>query len=248
MLLQPTIDKLRALRLLGMAKALEQQLKDPDIRSLSFEDRLGFLIDSEATERESKLIASRLKAANAKQQACMEDVKPNSVCGLDKSTIKELSLCNWARLRKNITISGPTGIGKTFLACSLINCACRNGYKAIYYRAQRLFHNATMARADGSYTKMLAKLARVDVLVIDDFGHVSITDDISRDLLEIIDDRDTKSTVIISQLPVDNWHQTFTNATIADAILDRIVHKAYKFALDGETRRKLESNNINDTE
>jgi DNA replication protein DnaC len=239
MLLQPTIQKLHELRLAGMAKALEQQLKDPDIQALSFEDRLGLLIDNEATERESKKVASRLKAAKPKVQACLEDVKTDLVGGLDKRTLRQLALCHWARDHRNITVDGATGTGKTYLACSLINSACRTGFKALYYRAQRLFHATTMARADGSYTKLLTKLARIDVLVIDDFGHASVTDELSRDLLEIIDDRDTKSTIIVSQLPVNDWHQTFTNATIADAILDRIIHTAYKFSLDGESIRKL---------
>lgn len=238
MLMQPTIEKLHTLRLSGMAKAFEQQLKDPDIHTWSFEDRLGLLIDTEATERESKRITSRLKAAKPKQQACIEDIKTNPACGVDKAMLKQLALCNWIRDHRNVLISGPTGIGKTYLACSLINSACRSGYRALYYRAQRLFHNTSVARSDGSYIKLLTKLARIDLLVIDDFGHASITDELSRDLLEIIDDRDVRSTVIASQLPIEQWHHTFTNATIADAILDRIVHSAYKFDLDGETRRK----------
>jgi len=243
MLMQPTIEKLHLLRLSGMAKALEQQLKDPDIHTLSFEDRLGLLIDTEATERESKRITSRLKAAKPKQQACIEDIKTNPSGGVDKSMLKQLALCHWLRDHRNILISGPTGIGKTYLACSLINGACRTGYRALYYRTQRLFHNAALARSDGTYIKLLTKLARIDLLVIDDFGHAVVTDDMSRDLLEIIDDRDAKSTVIASQLPIDQWHHTFTNATIADAILDRVIHSAYKFELAGETRRKPHDTN-----
>ncbi len=237
MLMQQTIEKLSALRLSGMAKALEQQLKDPDIHTLSFEDRLALLIDTEETERESRKIASRLKAAKPKQQACIEDIKTNPACGVDRTTLKQLALCYWIRDHRNVLISGPTGIGKTYLACSLINSACRSGYRALYFRAQRLFHNASVARSDGTYIKLLSKLSRVDLLVIDDFGHASVTDEVSRDLLEIIDDRDVRSTIIASQLPLGDWHHTFTNATIADAILDRVVHNAYKFELDGETRR-----------
>jgi len=238
MLMQPTIDKLRALRLGGMMKALEQQLNDPTIQTLSFEDRLGLLVDTEATERESKKIASRLKVAKPKQEACIEDVKTNAAAGVDRSVLKQLALCHWIRDHRNVLISGKTGVGKTFLACSLINSACRSGYTSLYFRAQRLFHQTAVARADGSYTKLLTRLSRIDLLVIDDFGHASITDEISRDLLEIIDDRDVRSTVVVSQLPVKQWHETFTNATIADAILDRIIHNAYKFDLDGESRRK----------
>lgn len=238
MLIQQTIEKLYQLRLKGMAKALEQQLRDPEIHALAFDDRLGLLVDTEATERESKQLASRLKAAKAKQQACIEDVKTNPTCGVTKSTLKHLSTGHWIRDHRNVLISGPTGIGKTYLACSLINTACRTGYKALYYRAQRLFHNMSVARADGSYIKLLQNLAKIDVLVIDDFGHALITDEISRDILEIIDDRDVRSTVIASQLPIDQWHQTFTNPTLADAILDRLIHNAHKFNLDGPTRRK----------
>ncbi len=238
MLLQPTIEKLRILRLTGMVKALEQQLRDPDINSLSFEDRLGMMIDSEATERESKQCASRLRAAKPKLQACIEDVKLKATKGIDKSMLKELSLCRWIKDHRNIQLCGPTGIGKTYLACSLINSACRAGYKALYYRAQRLFHNVAVARADGTYTKLLTNLSKVNLLVIDDFGHASVNDEMSRDLLEIIDDRDHSSTLIASQLPLDHWHQTFTNATIADAILDRLVHNAYKLSLDGPSKRK----------
>jgi len=236
--MQQTIEKLRGLRLSGMLRALEQQLNDPDTQLLSFDDRLGLLIDTETTERESKRLASRLRIAKPKQEACIEDVKPNSAAGIDKGVLKQLALCHWLREHRNVLISGKTGVGKTYLACSLINSACRGGYTALYYRAQRLFHQTAVARADGSYNKFLTKLSRIDLLVIDDFGHASITDEISRDLLEIIDDRDVRSTVIASQLPVPQWHQTFTNATIADAILDRIIHNAYKFNLDGESRRK----------
>lgn len=238
MLTQVSIDKLHSLRLTGMAKALEQQLKDPDIQTWSFEDRLGLMIDTEATERENKRLASRLKIAKPKIQACLESIKPNSTRGLDKTMLRQMSLCEWIRDHKNVQVSGPTGVGKTHLACSLINSACRNGYSALYFRAQRLFHDCAVARADGSYKRFLAKLARIDLLTIDDFGHASITDDISRDLLEIIDDRDLKSTIVVSQLPTEHWHQTFTNPTLADAILDRIVHRAYKFNLDGPSIRK----------
>jgi DNA replication protein DnaC len=240
MLIQQTIDKLQALRLSGMARALEQQMRDPEIHKLSFEDRLSLLVDTEATERESKQLASRLKAAKPKQQACIEDVKTNPTCGVTKAVLKQLSTGDWIRDHRNVLISGPTGIGKTYLACSLINAACRSGYKAVYYRAHRLFHNTAIAKSDGTYMSFLQKLAKINLLVIDDFGHASITDEISRDLLEIIDDRDVRSTLIASQLPIDQWHQTFTNPTIADAILDRVVHSAYKFSLIGPTRRKPE--------
>jgi DNA replication protein DnaC len=230
MLLQPTIEKLRALRLTGMLRAFEQQLQDPETKSLSFEDRLGLMLDTESAERNTRRLASRLKAAKPKQQACLEDVKVR--VGLDRSALRQLAQCDWAKEHRNILITGATGSGKTYLACSLINSACRAGYTALYYRAKRLLTNITIAKADGSYTELLSKLARVNVLVIDDFGHSAIPDDTSSDFLEIIDDRDSKSTIIASQLPFDLWHQTFANATVADAIMDRIIHSSYKFTLE----------------
>lgn len=243
MLMQPTIEKLRSMSLHGMVKALEQQSLDPDIQTLSFEDRLGLLVDTESAERQTRKTATRLRNAKAKHQACMEDVKIRANQGLDRSMLKQLALCNWIKDQKDILITGATGSGKTFLACSLINGACRAGYTALYYRTKRLLTNVAVARADGSYSTFLSKLARVNLLVIDDFGHSAIPDDLSSDLLEIIDDRDSKSTIIASQLPTDLWHQTFANATVADAIMDRIIHSSYKFALEVERSLRDPSSN-----
>lgn len=239
MLIQPTIDKLNSLRLTGMVKAIRQQVNDPDIGTLSFDDRLGLIVDTEMTERENRRLHSRLKAAKSKEEACIENIDPRHSRGLDKSTLKQLSSPDWINHHRNVLIVGPTGVGKTYLTCSLINSACRHGFRALYSRTQRMLQNLAIARADGSYQKILSKLSKIDLLVLDDFGLAALTDDTSRDLLEVIDDRcKSSSTIIASQLPIDHWHQTITNSTIADAILDRLVHNSYKINLKGESLRK----------
>jgi DNA replication protein DnaC len=249
MLLQPTINKLQSLRLSGMVKAIQQQINDPEIGSLSFDDRLGLIVDTEVTERENRRLNSRLTAAKLKEQACMENIDPRHSRGLDKSTLKQLSLPDWIKHHRNVLIVGPTGVGKTYLACSLINSACRNGFRALYSRTQRMLQNLAIARADGSYQKLLSKFAKIELLVLDDFGLAALADDTSRDLLEIIDDRcKSASTVIASQLPIDHWHQTISNSTIADAILDRLIHNSYKLNLKGDSLRKQNSlDTISDT-
>jgi DNA replication protein DnaC len=239
MLIQPTIDKLHSLRLTGMLKALQQQMNDPDINSLSFDDRFGLMVDTEMTERDNRKLNSRLKAAKLKEQACIENVDLRHSRGLDKTTFKQLSLGLWINQHRNLFIDGPTGIGKTYLLCSLLHSACRNGFTALYTKTQRLLQDLAIARADGSYNKLITRLAKTNLLALDDFGLVPITDDSSRDLLEVIDDRcKSGSTIISSQLPWEHWHQTITNPTIADAIIDRVIHNAYKIKLNGKTKRK----------
>lgn len=239
MLMQPTIDKLHSLRLHGMTKAVQQQINDPDIGSLSFDDRLGLIVDTEVTERESRRLHSRLKSARLKEQACMENIDTRQSRGLDKSTLKQLALPLWIKEHRNVLIVGPTGVGKTYLTCSLINSACRNGFSALYLRTNRMLQDFAVARADGSYQKRLAKFAKIQLLVLDDFGLAALADDASRDLLEIIDDRcKSASTIIASQLPIAHWHQTITNSTIADAILDRLIHSSYILNLKGDSYRK----------
>lgn len=239
MLIHPTIEKLHALRLAGMAKALQQQLTDPDVKTLSFEDRFGMLVDAEDTERGSRKLKERLKASKMKEQACVENVDVRHPRGLDKALVKQLAAAQWIVEHRNVLIVGPTGVGKTYLACSLIHSACRHGFRALYVRTQRLLQDLTIARADGSYRRLLNRLAKIDLLVLDDFGLAALPDETSRDLLEVIDDRSgTGSTIITSQLPVDHWHQTIANPTIADAILDRVVHNSYKLNLKGESLRK----------
>jgi len=249
MLIQPTIEKLYSLRLKGMIKAIDQQMKDPEIGALSFDDRFGLIVDTEVTERENSRLNNRLKAAKLKQQACIENIDLRHSRGLDKTTIKQLALPQWVKEHRNVLILGPTGVGKTYLTCSLIHSACRNGFSALYSRTQRLLQDLAVARADGSYKKILARLAKTELLAFDDFGLVSLTDDTSRDLLEIIDDRcQSGSTIIVSQLPISHWHETITNSTLADAILDRLVHNAYKLNLKGDSYRKQnQPDTISDT-
>lgn len=240
MLLQPTIDKLREMRLLGMAEALIGQLEQPDIRQLSFEDRLGLLVDHEWVHRQDRRLARLLREAKLRDSsACMEDLNYREHRGLDRSLMFNLAVCNWVRDHQSVLITGPTGCGKTYIACALANAACRRGFSARYYRLARLLNEISMARGDGSYPKLVQKLAKTDVLVLDDWGPTSIGAQESRELLEVIDDRvQARATVITSQLPLREWHGAVEDPTAADAILDRLVHGAVRIALTGESMRK----------
>jgi len=239
MLNQPTLDKLMALKLSGMAKAFQEQMGLPDITSLSFEERLGLLVDREITERDNRRLKTRLKAAKLRQAACIEDIDYRYPRGLDKSVILTLATCQWVKAHHNVLITGPTGVGKSYLACALAHKACREGYRALYLRVPRLFHDLALAKGDGRYGKMLASLAKVDLVVLDDWGLAPLTDEQRRDFLEIIEDRHgTGATLITSQLPIDHWHETIGDPTLADAILDRLVHNAYKINLKGDSMRK----------
>jgi DNA replication protein DnaC len=235
----PTVEQLHQLRLSGMAKALASQAQQADINQLSFEERLGLLIDSERAERESRQNAARLKRARLKQAATPEDVDFRHPRGLDRALFARLMTGRWVGDHQNVLICGPTGVGKTFLACALANQACRQGRSAFYVRLPRLLPALAIGRADGSYARTLAQLAKTDVLVIDDWGLAPLTDESRRDLLEIFDDRHgTRATIITSQLPVKHWHEAIGDPTLADAILDRLVHQAHSLNLDGESLRK----------
>jgi DNA replication protein DnaC len=242
MLNHPTLDKLQDLRFTGMAKALSEQMALPDIDELSFEERLGLLVDREMTEREDRRLTTRLRQAKLKQNACIEDIDFKQPRGLDKSLILDLAQCQWIRKHLNLLITGPTGVGKTWVACALAQKACREGFTALYLRLPRLLQELPIAKGDGTYTRLMNRLAKVDVLILDDWGLSKLIAEQRRDLLEILEDRhDTRSTIVTSQLPLDQWHHIIGDPTLADAILDRLVHNAYKINLKGESMRKNKS-------
>ena len=234
MLNHPTLDKLRTLKLNGMVKTFEEQLASSDCEELSFEERLGFLVDREYTERENRRLQSRLRVAKLRQNACLEDIDYRHPRGLDKSQMKSLSALKWVKDHFNILITGPCGAGKSFIACALAHRVCMEGFRVLYFRASRLFNDLAVARGDGRYSKLINAIAKAHLLVIDDWGLSKLTDQERRDLLEILEDRySIHSTIIASQLPVEHWHEIIGNPTLADAILDRVVHNAYRINLKG---------------
>lgn len=242
MLNHPTYERLAQLRLSGMAKALAEQAQTPEMLTLTFEERLGLLVDREVTERHNRQTSSRLRRARLKQTAVAEDIDYRHPRGLDRTLFRRLLTGDWVRGHQSILITGPTGVGKTYLACALADAACRQGFTALYQRLPRLFEELTIARADGRLLKLMGTLAKVDVLVLDDWGLAILDGERRRDLLEILDERyQTRSTLVTSQLPVAHWHDALGDPTLADAILDRLVHQAHALALAGESLRKLRS-------
>ena len=240
MMNHPTLEKLTQLRLSGMKEALGEQQDMPDIEELGFEERLGLLVDREITAREDRRLKTRLRTARLRQQAAIEDLDYRHPRGLDKSLMRDLASCQWIKKHLNLLITGATGVGKTWIACALVHKACRSGFTAQYYRLSRLFDELSYAHADGRYPLLMKKLARIDVIVLDDWGLAKITATQRRDLLEVLDDRhNRRSTLITSQLPVEHWHKIIGDPTLADAILDRLVHNAYRITLKGESMRKL---------
>ena len=224
MLTHPTHDRLIALGLTGMAKALEDQRRQPDITALAFEERIAMMIDREAIERENKRLTTRLKFACLRQPAVVEDVDMKAPRGLDKALFQKLAAGDWIGRHQNLIVIGPTGVGKSWLACALGHKACRDNRSVLYHRLPRLFDDLLLARGDGRYRRLLKTLARVELLILDDWGLAPLTPEQGRDLLEVLDDRHGRSsTVVTSQLPVDHWHEVIGNPTIADAILDRLV-------------------------
>lgn len=245
MLPHPTLDKLSALRLTGMHKALQEQLALPDIEHLSFEERLGLLVDRELTEREDRRLQTRLRHARLKQSACLEDLDTRTPRGLDKALITQLATGQWIRDGLNLLILGPTGVGKTWIACALAQQACRQGFNTRYLRAPRLFEDLYLAHADGRFPKLMAGYAKTDLIVLDDWGLASLDAAARRDLLELLDDRHgQRSTLVTSQLPVEHWHEVIGDPTLADAILDRLVHSAYRITLQGESMRKRKAKHL----
>ena len=240
MLTQHTMTQLKSLKLDGMAHALEEQQIMPASQALTFEDRLSLLVEREIVWRDNRRLERLLRQAKLKQaQACMEDIDYRGSRGLDKRLMVTLAGCEWIRRSQNVLLTGPTGAGKTWLACALGNQACRQGFSAMYVRVPRLLEQLRIAHGDGSFGKLLAQLARIDVLVLDDWGLSPLQSSERHDLLEVVDDRvNTRSTIITSQLPVDHWHTWLNDPTLADAILDRLVHASHRVALKGESLRK----------
>lgn len=244
MLIKPTLERLRAMRISGMAEAFANQLEDPNAAHLSFEERFSLLVDHEWLGRQNRALRRRLKEARLSQQACLEDIDYNHQRGLDRAQVASLSSSRWITSHHNLLITGPTGIGKSFLGSAFAHKAVRDGFTAIYLRASRLFQNLSLARADGSLRDMLSKIARTDVLVVDDWAMSPMNESERRDFLEICDERyEHRSTVLTSQLPIAQWHKQIGDPTIADSILDRLVHNAYRIELNGESLRKMKGPN-----
>jgi DNA replication protein DnaC len=239
MLNEQTVDKLYTMKLLGMAEAFKGQLQHPPFQDLSFDERFGLLVDAQWIWKENKRLTRLLKEAKLKLQACAEDIDYKTPRGIEKSVILNLLSCNWIRHQQNLLLSGPTGVGKTFLACALAQKACREGFRTLYLRMPQFFYQIALARADGSYGSFMKRLSKTHLLLLDDLGLAPFTDTERRDLLEVIEDRHgTGSTLVTSQLPIDHWHDHIGDPTIADAILDRLVHNAHRIQLKGGSMRK----------
>jgi DNA replication protein DnaC len=236
---EETIQKLIDLKLVTMAKALREVLDTAPGHQLSFEEKIGMLVDREWTERDNRRLARRLKDAKLGMRASREDAACDPARGLEKATVRQLATCQWARAKQNVIVVGATGVGKSFLGAALAECACRHGLRALFVRVPRLLEELAVARAAGAYASTLARVAKVDVLVLDDFLLAPMTDAERRDLLEVLEDRyDRSSTVITTQLPTKTWHEALGDPTIADAICDRLVHNAHVLALRGPSIRR----------
>jgi DNA replication protein DnaC len=243
MLEQPMKEKLLAMRLHGMVEALKAQEQDSAVRELSFLERLGLMVDQQWSWRENQALARRLKGAKLRTNACVEDIDYRAARGLERNVVRGLTKESaWVRNHENIFVLGPTGVGKSFIACALAQKACRDGHSAYYTRAAALFRDLAMARADGSFRNLLARLSRIDVLVVDDWAMAPLSEPERRDFWEICEDRyQARSLILTSQLPVPRWHEQIGDPTVADGILDRIVHNAHRIELRGDSMRKPRS-------
>ena len=239
MLIQQTREHLHTLRLTGMLQALDEQLSQPAMAELSFEERLAILVDREILYRENRRLERLLKAARLRVGACVEDIDYRHPRGLEKPRMASLVSLDWVRQSLNLCLTGPTGCGKTWLACAFGNEACRRGFSVRYLRLPRLFEMLRISHGDGSYTKLMNQLLKTDLLILDDWGIQKVSAAQRNDLMEVIEDRHgRRSTLIASQLPTDHWHEYIGEATIADAILDRLLHGAHRINLTGESMRK----------
>lgn len=242
MLTQPTIEKLNAMKLTAMAKAFADQMQCPDITQLTFEERFGLIVDHQMTDLENRRMQNRLKKAKLRLPASLEDLDFKQGRGLDRSTVMSLALNQWVTSHHNILVTGPTGAGKSYLACALAQKACRDGHATLYQRVPRLLQEIAVSRLDGRYAKLIAPITKCEVLILDDLLISPLTREEQRELLEIVEERyDRKATIVTSQLPVKAWHDAMQDPTLADAILDRLVHNAYKLELKGESMRRKRS-------
>ena len=239
MMNEQTMSKLYALKLNGMADAYEEQQKQTKINDLSFNERFSLLVEQQWLWKENRALQSRLIYAQLKEQACVEDLDFRESRGLKRSVIDQLSACDWVRYHQNVIVTGPTGTGKTYLACALAQKACREGYRAMYFYGTKLFREASTAHADGSLPKLLKKISKLQLLVIDDWGLHKLDEQSCRNFLEILDDRQgCGATLITSQFPLKTWHEIIHDQTVADAIVDRLIHGAHRIELKGESMRK----------
>lgn len=244
MVREQTFEKLYKLKLHGMAQALQEQLRQPDMASLSFEERVAVLVDAQWIWRQNRAMTTRLAQAKLKHAASMEEINYRHPRQLDRTQVRGLADCEWVRQHQNITITGAAGLGKTWLCCAFLQKACREGFSARYFAAPKFFRQLTVAYADGSFDKLLSKLARVDVLAIDDWGLTTLGDMERRHLLEVLDDRyECRSTILTSQFTVDDWHDLIGNPTLGDAIMERILSHNHRIQLKGETMRPVERTN-----
>jgi len=242
MLNQQTREHLRALKLTGMLDALEQQLAQPQTHDLSFDERLALLVEQEVLHRENRRLSRLLKAAKLRVPACVEDIDYRHPRGLEKSRMAALASLDWIHRSLNLCLTGPTGCGKTWLACALGNQACRRGLSVRYLRLPNLFEQLRIAHGDGSYVRLMGQLLKTDLLILDDWGIQKLTTAQRNDLMEVIEDRHgRRSTLIASQLPVEHWHEYLGEATLADAILDRLLHGSHRLNLTGESMRKVQT-------